>query len=356
MAECVTIVDIAKAAGVSTSTVSRALRNNPIVRKDVRDHVQRVADQLGYRPNAMVSALMERIRMHRTPAAAGNLAYLDWSPQREDFEKLSVVRRFHTGAKQAAELQGYQLEHFYPLVDRLRRETLMSILRARGMTGAVLLIHVDQNPRTRENLSPIADTAHLPLNFNELTTAVIGGKFCVPTPHFAQTDTFAAGRLIAEELLARGYHRPGLVMSSYIDVVTENRLHAGLHAVWSRHRRASSLRNLVIREGDFATALKWIRQEQVDVVIAYTDALCDALRDAGLDSPTQIGFVSTDAIPGGRISGVDQRHEQVGAAAVNLVINQINRDERGMPEVPRGVIIEGAWVEGTTLRPRLKRN
>ncbi|MBC7291723.1 MAG: LacI family DNA-binding transcriptional regulator, partial [Actinotalea sp.] len=42
------IDDVARAAGVSTATVSRALRGLPNVNAETRDRVQRVAEELGY--------------------------------------------------------------------------------------------------------------------------------------------------------------------------------------------------------------------------------------------------------------------------------------------------------------------
>lgn len=46
-----TIKNIAQAAGVSVSTASRALNNNPRISAKTRQRVQEIADQLGYLPN-----------------------------------------------------------------------------------------------------------------------------------------------------------------------------------------------------------------------------------------------------------------------------------------------------------------
>ncbi|MGQ9629508.1 MAG: LacI family DNA-binding transcriptional regulator [bacterium] len=48
---------MAKVAGVSTWTVSSALRNNPRVKEETRQRVKAVARNLGYRPNALARAL-----------------------------------------------------------------------------------------------------------------------------------------------------------------------------------------------------------------------------------------------------------------------------------------------------------
>ncbi len=54
----VSIKDIAKAAGVSHSTVSRALSDNPLVAKETRGRIQKIAHERGYTPNAIARGLV----------------------------------------------------------------------------------------------------------------------------------------------------------------------------------------------------------------------------------------------------------------------------------------------------------
>lgn len=56
----ISIKDIARAAGVSYSTVSRALNNNPRISEDTRDRVQRLAEEMGYTANAVARSLQTR--------------------------------------------------------------------------------------------------------------------------------------------------------------------------------------------------------------------------------------------------------------------------------------------------------
>lgn len=55
-----TIYDIAKELNLSASTVSRALKDNPVINKETRRKIQKCAERLGYRSNAFASSLRTR--------------------------------------------------------------------------------------------------------------------------------------------------------------------------------------------------------------------------------------------------------------------------------------------------------
>lgn len=59
----VTIKDIARLAGVSYSTVSKALNNSPLVRNEKKQRIQELAKQLGYQPNMVAKSLVSRRSM-----------------------------------------------------------------------------------------------------------------------------------------------------------------------------------------------------------------------------------------------------------------------------------------------------
>ncbi len=56
----VSIADIARVAGVSHSTVSRALRESPLISGATRARIQRLAQEMGYTPNALAQSLQTR--------------------------------------------------------------------------------------------------------------------------------------------------------------------------------------------------------------------------------------------------------------------------------------------------------
>lgn len=59
----VTIKDIAKVAGVSHTTVSRALKRHPAISIETTERIQNIAQQMGYTPSAVAQSLLARRTM-----------------------------------------------------------------------------------------------------------------------------------------------------------------------------------------------------------------------------------------------------------------------------------------------------
>lgn len=60
MARRITIKDVAREAGVSPQTVSRAINNKGEIRPETQARILRIADRLGYRPNSIARSLATR--------------------------------------------------------------------------------------------------------------------------------------------------------------------------------------------------------------------------------------------------------------------------------------------------------
>ena len=56
----VTIKDIAREAGVSHTTVSRALKGNPAISAETTAKIQKLAQQMGYTPSAVAQSLLSQ--------------------------------------------------------------------------------------------------------------------------------------------------------------------------------------------------------------------------------------------------------------------------------------------------------
>ena len=51
-----------------------------------------------------------------------------------------------------------------------------------------------------------------------------------------------------------------------------------------------------------------------------------------------------------KLSGIDQDVEAVGAGAVEQVVAQLHRNERGVPAKRQTILIPGVWRDGETAR------
>ena len=53
----IAIKDLAKMLNTSTATVSRALNNHPAIKKETKERVMKLVDEVGYRPNTIAKNL-----------------------------------------------------------------------------------------------------------------------------------------------------------------------------------------------------------------------------------------------------------------------------------------------------------
>ena len=67
--------------------------------------------------------------------------------------------------------------------------------------------------------------------------------------------------------------------------------------------------------------------------------------------PEDVGFALLNcADRSGQFAGIYQNGPTLGAVAVDFLIGMIQRNERGVPELPHSLLVEGTWVQGRTVR------
>ena len=94
----------------------------------------------------------------------------------------------------------------------------------------------------------------------------------------------------------------------------------------------------------------WFKKHKPEVILCTGDAVPGWLQKMGLKAPQDVAYA--DLTLGRRdsaISGVYERPRKVGACAVDLVVEQMQQNILGVPEIPKSILIEGEWVDGTTL-------
>src|SRR4051794_26305176 len=177
------IVDVARRAGVSVATVSRALRGLPNVSRDTRTKVLTAADELGYAASPLASGLATG----RMRAVGVMLPYAG----RWFFAE--VVR----GIEQALRTHGYDLV-LHVLADEHRRREFFAALPVRRRVDALLVVGLELDDAETEVLRGLG----LPL-------AWVGEP--VDDGHGELVDDVAAARTAVGHLVELGHRRIGSV-------------------------------------------------------------------------------------------------------------------------------------------------
>lgn len=89
----VSIADIARAAGVSHSTVSRALRDSPLISPAMRRRIHALATEMGYTPNALAQSLQTR-RSHTLGLVVTSIADPFFTDVVKGVEEIARPARF----------------------------------------------------------------------------------------------------------------------------------------------------------------------------------------------------------------------------------------------------------------------
>ncbi len=335
----VTLQDIARRAGVSKMTVSLALRGHPHAAAATRDRLRHLAQDMGYRPNPLIAANMAQLRAGRRTVFAGTLAFagVGESPACHAPPNTQGTRIF-LGAQRRAEALGYRLEWF-PLDDAtLDGLRLSAILRARGIPGVVLGAN-----------SMLEARSHL--DWSHFALAAIGRTEVGQELHRTVGDYYRAVREACQRCRARGYRRIGLAVTKEHDLAHQNLHRSAFLGSQSEWPRRDHVPPLVAERWEPASFLSWVRRQRPEVVIASYDDPVRWIRDAGLRIPEDIGLIRphvNDRALG--ISGFLFDDTELGSAAIDLVVEQLNHNERGLPDTVKRVVLPGRWFEGKSLR------
>lgn len=133
-----TIRDVARAAGVGASTVSLALRNDPRLRPATRDHVRKVASEIGYLPNATLSSLMAQVRVGKNSPFQATLGFLNAAEDPAILREIPTFREWARGAAERARELGYSVDQFWLHDASCSATRLVEILQARGIRGLIV--------------------------------------------------------------------------------------------------------------------------------------------------------------------------------------------------------------------------
>ena len=335
----VTIKDIAEAANVSYSTVSRALNHKYGVNSATRERVLEVARRLRYSPNAVAQGLVNR----RT--ATIGLVLPD------------VTNPFFPEIAAGVELAAEQLDMGVFLCNtnwaEEREHKYLDLLARRRVDGIII--------------SPISDAAERTADAELADTPVVYvSNAPKPTRHrFVIIDDVRGGYIATRHLLDQGYESVGFIGAVSGSVTVSDRLEGYRRALLEANRPFDEG---LVRLSDFRqkTGYDVVRSLVKEgrcprAVFAENDIIAlgvlQGARELGVRVPEELAVIGFDDVPMAgfddvALSTVRQPKREMGQLAVELLMEEIERiegkasgDRKGESACDRGA--------GTILEPEL---
>jgi DNA-binding LacI/PurR family transcriptional regulator len=336
-----TIRALAKQLGLSRTTVSEALRGLPRIQEKTAKRVRDAANAAGYYPNPLASAVMSQIRRSRAQSFRGGLAAVNI----DETDRPSYALRYHDalieGARGRAADLGYKLQVFLVGQEGVTVERLDSILQSRGIQG-VLLLPAWQQP----DLSRLDWTRYAGVYLDYMIER--------PELHAIASDHFRSLMNALQKLGSMGYRRPGLFLHRHHDERLQHRWEGAFLAFQRNHKESGRVPPLVMDEFDRTQFIRWFKHHSPDVVLGHWTEAIEWMTECGAKVPETAGFFSLNVTTESRpCAGLDLRPQLLGSRSAELLIAQLQRNERGIPVPASLTMIPALWRDGPTLMSRV---
>lgn len=336
------IRELAAKLGVSRTTVSLALRNHPRISETTRRRVHDFAVSQGYQPNALVNALMSHLRRRRPVHANGEvMAFLTTGETENSWKKLPTIVDCFNGIRNQAEQQGFHLEPFWLGREGEAARSVARVLHARAVRGSLLCLIKDESGK-------------LDLDWDHHPVIALGYTFNQKHLHQVAHNHFNGILSAYQELRKLGYQRIGLVLAHYDDNHVNHYWTAGF-SVGQRLYGGTILKPLLLKDhNELDACQRWFERIRPDAIIGtHPDPALTMLEKQGVNVPNESAYVTLDLESSnfGRIAGIRQNWDGMGAAMVDLLIGQLHINHYGLPATPRIILIEGHWKTGATVHP-----
>ncbi|WP_433788693.1 LacI family DNA-binding transcriptional regulator [Actinoplanes sp. CA-252034] len=335
----VTIVDVARHAGVSTTAVSKVLRNAYGASPQMHSRVHAAVDELGYRPSATARALRGRtwtigvmLPDIRNPFFADIL----------------------DGVTEHLDHTEYQLFMTSGCDDVTSEAHVTEAMIDRSMDGLILI-------------APVSPPAHLERVGRAVPTVVIGRHSRSARFDTVNDDDFTGAGLMVDHLAGLGHRRIAHIEHHETDLIRLAEMPNALRADGYRHamRRHGLGEHIDIvstsytRDGGHRGARLLLERENPPTAIfAGADVVAlgvlEALTEAGLSVPGDISVTGYDDITlaGFRavsLTTVDQAGHRIGTTAARLLLDRIAEPGRPAAQVE---LTPTQVVRATTGPPR----
>lgn len=346
--------EIAAALGVTQATVSLALRGSKLISPDVRRQVCEAAEQMGYRPNAYVNAVMCRIRSGKKMHDKGAIGLLVSARSQQEWYEIESYRIFHQGVvKRSAEL-GYHIETFFLQEPGMSGPKIDRILQARGINGIILA-------------PPYHGNRELDIRWERYAAIGVGFGWDDQDLNRVGYDSLQSFITAFHELQKLGYRRIGTVLSDELvygnrrgvkwytgyldcrnDLPEDSRIPVFINRTHPPGVKFSEEEERQRVEEFRLWFLKW-RPDAVLTIVGEEERWLESM---GVRIPHDVGLACLAKSFNDRIAGIAEKSQVVGATAISMVAAQIAHNEFGLPEHPLVTMVEGQWLNGATLRDK----
>lgn len=329
--------EIAARIGLSKSTVSLALRDDPRIPIATRERVQREAAAMGYRPNPVLSQMMRSMRAAKPMEGRATIGLLHGFEDPKQARTNPYHSAWAAGARSRAEQLGYFVDELWIKEPGMSARRLTGIIRARGINALLI--------------APLPEKARLDLQWEYFCAVTAGHKLEEPRLSRVVPNHLHVILLCLNELLRLGYRRIGLVLSEELTPPVRFQLKAPVLWLQSELGITPPIEPLDVLPKRRAAFGAWVKTHKLDAIITSSRLPVTWLEELGYRVPDDIGVAcsSLTIAPEG-FSGVDQQPERFGAAATDLLVAQMNRTEYGVPANPKTVMTDVAWRPGMSLR------
>lgn len=342
----VTIKDIARAAGVSHPTVSRALNDNPAISKATSERIKKLAVKMGYVPNASARGL----KTSRTKALGVIISQIEdpfWS------EVLN-------GVDDVLHPAGYSLFIAATHRERQREKEVVQAMVQRGVDGVILLA-----PQFSQEQSHLLRTYGLPMT-------MVNNEGAGECQYLIYNDDDYGIRLVARHLIELGHRKIAFLGNRMGGLTNSNRLAgfrdelktAGLEISEKFIFLASAGNPSGGREGTISLLSQ---EEMPTAIVCYNDFLAagvyNALLEKGLRIPQDVSVTGFDNITiaaylSPTLTTLHQFKYELGVGAAKMMLEMLEQGY-GRSEDPvqlhRKISIKGTlYIRASTAPPRLE--
>lgn len=309
-----TLEEIARLSGVSRSTVSRVINQQPNVSQDVRQRVQAVIQDTGYQPNLAARTLVSKRSWMIGLVLPRSVSSFFTDP---------YFPRLLQGIAQGCNQYDYTLGLFL-VGSKEDEEKILPRVSRKGMLDGVLI----QSGQIGDQLIDRMVKLDLPM-------VVVGSPLHTDEVSFIDVDNVSGAYNAVLHLIRLGYQRIGTITGLSGAAASADRLEGYRKALLERGRNPDQS---LITEGDFTEAGGYYAMRQIlpakpDAVFAASDLMAigamRAAREAGLKIPQDVAFVGFDDVPvatyaNPQLSTIRQPIAQFGRNAVEILIDLID--------------------------------